>query len=240
MLILGSKQYIEVAKSYGFNNIVTAQQIHWATPSVFPGRNLMVNKYTEVIDSSSDGADVAAALIMYDPIDWALEMQVLTDVLLGSTNNTPDMKQVVPLYACNADIVYMDSHPYPRYTQGAFIHAFQCLFENYSKLKLDIDVCGKPYPLQYAWAEAMIREDAVRLAREDGVPEDTYLPVSYYGIGDNPKADIRGANNAGAHWSSVLVRTGVFRGEGNDDTDPAHLVTDDISTALDIILSRHY
>ena len=35
-----------------------------------------------------------------------------------------------------------------------------------------------------------------------------------YMIGDNPKSDIRGANNAG--WKSILVRTGVFKGETND------------------------
>jgi hypothetical protein len=32
-----------------------------------------------------------------------------------------------------------------------------------------------------------------------------------YGIGDNPHSDIHGANQAGAHWSSILVRTGVFQ-----------------------------
>lgn len=37
--------------------------------------------------------------------------------------------------------------------------------------------------------------------------------------------DIRGANNAGDHWSSVLVRTGVFTGpQDNDMNDPADLV----------------
>jgi ribonucleotide monophosphatase NagD (HAD superfamily) len=44
-------------------------------------------------------------------------------------------------------------------------------------------------------------------------------------IGDNPKSDIRGANSAG--WSSILVRTGVFKGE-NDEEDPAKYVVDNI------------
>ena len=33
---------------------------------------------------------------------------------------------------------------------------------------------------------------------------------------DNPASDVRGANAAGGPWRSVLVRTGVFHGSGND------------------------
>ena len=32
-------------------------------------------------------------------------------------------------------------------------------------------------------------------------------------VGDNPLADITGANRAGAPWWSALVRTGVWKGE---------------------------
>jgi ribonucleotide monophosphatase NagD (HAD superfamily) len=31
-----------------------------------------------------------------------------------------------------------------------------------------------------------------------------------YMIGDNPDSDIKGANKAGAHWSSILVQTGIY------------------------------
>jgi ribonucleotide monophosphatase NagD (HAD superfamily) len=34
-------------------------------------------------------------------------------------------------------------------------------------------------------------------------------------IGDNPKSDIAGANKKG--WTSILVRTGVFKGADNDE-----------------------
>jgi ribonucleotide monophosphatase NagD (HAD superfamily) len=32
-------------------------------------------------------------------------------------------------------------------------------------------------------------------------------------IGDNPEGDIEGANRKG--WVSILVRTGLFQGDGN-------------------------
>lgn len=57
-------------------------------------------------------------------------------------------------------------------------------------------------------------------------------------IGDNPAADIRGANNA--KWRSILVKTGVYHpepGQTNDEKDPAEYVVEDFEEAIDLILA---
>ena len=60
-----------------------------------------------------------------------------------------------------------------------------------------------------------------------------------YAVGDNPAADIRGANQAGDPWVSVLVRTGVFQGGGaNSESDPAHMVVTDVLAAVQAGLHR--
>ena len=51
--------------------------------------------------------------------------------------------------------------------------------------------------------------------------------TTIYGVGDNPLTDIRGANNAGKPWQSVLTRTGIFHGGLNDLKDPAHMVVEE-------------
>jgi hypothetical protein len=53
-----------------------------------------------------------------------------------------------------------------------------------------------------------------------------------YMVGDNADVDIRGANEAGEPWVSVLVRTGVFDGDGNHATHPADIVVDDVADAV--------
>ena len=35
-------------------------------------------------------------------------------------------------------------------------------------------------------------------------------------IGDNPKSDIKGANMMGEKWSSILVKSGVFKGTNDE------------------------
>ncbi len=39
-------------------------------------------------------------------------------------------------------------------------------------------------------------------------------------------------------WMSILVRTGNFRGPGNDLCDPATWVVDDIDAALQLVLEQ--
>jgi HAD superfamily hydrolase (TIGR01450 family) len=77
----------------------------------------------------------------------------------------------------------------------------------------------------------------------------TVFPAGIYMVGDNPRADVRGARRAGAPWTSVLVRTGVFGSGGgggddgrpfpdNDVTDPADVVVADVRAAVEAALHR--
>ncbi|RHY16209.1 hypothetical protein DYB36_006102 [Aphanomyces astaci] len=60
----------------------------------------------------------------------------------------------------------------------------------------------------------------------------------FYGIGDNPYSDIQGANNAGDHWTSVLVRTGIFTDVDNHQQHPADVVVDGVDDAVEWILAQ--
>ena len=82
-----------------------------------------------------------AAFILGDPYEWGLDIQILTDVMLSG----PGESQKIPLFACNADIVYNNEHPAPRYTQGAFLEAFRVLYESQANVPLEVQFCGKPF-----------------------------------------------------------------------------------------------
>ena len=55
--------------------------------------------------------------------------------------------------------------------------------------------------MSFEYAEGVLRE----LASKNGVDIS-----EIYMIGDNPKADILGANQMGEGWNSVLVQSGVY------------------------------
>lgn len=52
----------------------------------------------------------------------------------------------------------------------------------------------------------------------------------FFMVGDNPRADIRGANRI--EWASFLTQTGVHQGGVNDAENPATHVVADFQEAI--------
>lgn len=78
VLVLGKPNCLEVMKNYGFSDVVSAACLHAELPELYPMRDSI--KQSKSVNNKK--SNVAAAFIVHDPIDWALEMQVLTDCLL--------------------------------------------------------------------------------------------------------------------------------------------------------------
>jgi HAD superfamily hydrolase (TIGR01456 family) len=264
LVIGGEPRCLEVAHCYGFNEACSVEQVHAENPTMYPLRKPSTNQS----QSSDPSAPVEAVMVFHDPVDWGLEMQAICDALAPSqlvqhpSLATPENRARghIPLYVSNADIAYATEHPYPRFTQGAFATALKHLYEVHHKQPLHIEYCGKPYDVQYKYATQVLHQQAQHLGLT-GVAHDTrhrrcsdehHLPETqseqqtpqssqavYFGVGDNPLSDIRGANNAGPQWRSILVRTGMFsdRSAANDATDPAHYVCESIVEAVDIIVA---
>lgn len=79
---------------------------------------------------------------------------------------------------------------------------------------------GKPHRATYEYAEKILNSL---------LPENAKLQ-RVFAVGDNPSADIAGANAYG--WTSILVKTGIFDGNGNSSEFPANLVCEDIEEAV--------
>ena len=207
VLIIGSEHSLDVAKHYGFTHPVSPRQLLAESPTTF--KQIVVNSVLPVDDKTGKERDVHAAFILGDPFEWGLDIQILTDVMLPPPGDT-EKKQRIPLYACNADIVYNNEHAYPRYTQGAFVEAFRALYERHFTLSdgigaLEVEFCGKPFGITYRKVEDMLRMQAARL----GIG----MPHKLVAIGDSPHSDIKGANLQNPPYMSILLRTGVWNGD---------------------------
>ena len=244
LVIGGEPRCVEVAKSYGFEKAVSVADLHAENKNIYPLRESpSLSDDTTYFTKEA----VEAVLVFHDPVDWGLEMQIMSDLLsptysacLASAENRK--RGHIPVYVSNADIVYTTEYPIPRFTQGAFVSAFKHLYESYHHQPLHINYCGKPYPVQYHYAQQMLALEAQRLEKaHSNEADDSFNPINavYFGVGDNPKSDIRGANHAGSDWKSILVRTGVFndRSAANDAEDPAAFVVEDIAAAVDVIVN---
>jgi ribonucleotide monophosphatase NagD (HAD superfamily) len=72
---------------------------------------------------------------------------------------------------------------------------------------------GKPEKKAFKFVEEELRR---RINQEE---------LCFFMVGDNPRADICGANRA--EWASFLTQTGVHHGDQNDITNPATVVVQD-------------
>lgn len=117
---------------------------------------------------------------------------------------------------------------------------------------LTYSLLGKPFKATYDFTELQLQTQQN--------PDSSLETI--YAIGDNPvsgslsffslsllflffiflttkraKKDIQGANNAGARWFSILVRSGCFVGD-NHPIYPAKHVCDNVLDAIHFILER--
>ncbi len=177
---------------------------------------------------------IAAAFVFNDPRDWALDIQLLADVLqaqrgfLGTFDPASLSGRAKPdatrLFFSNSDMLWATTYHLPRFGQGAFVAALAGVWaqlvgpgqpsllapENGRATRL-----GKPHAATYRFAERQLLRYRTALLQAHGGATDTETPLrTVYMVGDNPDSDIAGANQfASAHgtdWCSVLVETGVY------------------------------
>ena len=218
-LILGCREEISVAKSYGFQKIISPQQLAAQHPSAYENWGRILKAEPDPFQLEP----IEAIIIMHDPIDYHLELQICVDVLRGRYPRVSrDTFKQPKIYNSNDDLEFSSHFPYPRLAQGVFLHCLELIHNKCPNAlgPLEIIRYGKPHSITFKYCERQLGQS----------------PKRFYMIGDNPAADIRGANNAGEHWTSVLVKTGVFpSSEINSVHDPADIVANDVKRAIEII-----
>ncbi|XP_004307430.1 PREDICTED: uncharacterized protein YKR070W-like isoform X2 [Fragaria vesca subsp. vesca] len=184
---------------------------------------------------------VSAAFVVSDPVDWGRDIQVLCDIL--RSGGIPGWKNgnQPPLYFAADDLEYQAAFPSQRLGMGAFRIALESIFNRIHHSTLEYVSFGKPNPFVFKNSEALLAE--FRPSQYDDHITNSGCSHSHgfrtlYMIGDNPLVDVKGAQQAGHPWFSILTRTGVFKGKDNHKEFPADMVVDTVEEAVDFILKR--
>lgn len=244
----------DIVRGYGYANVRTIAEYSAALPHLNPLKHAGVGAAGPPGDDADDASvawarqPVAAIFLVETPADWHDDLQVMVDVL-RSADGVPGScvargaaaRPAVKFYCCNFDFFFAAEHPLPRFGPGAFLTALRALYAAATGgRELQVIAHGKPHRPAYVVAEHKLARRAAALAA--GAGSGAPPPFKHiYAIGDNPASDVRGANGAGGAWRSILVRSGVWNGEGkdNDDADPAHFVCADVGEAVALILEAN-
>lgn len=228
-----------IAEAYGFSRVVIPADILAAHPAVWPFDPLMKDVYARQArplprrivtpdvageDRSRLGLKIDAVFVFNDPRDWALDIQLIVDLLLSEegylgthSRRNGDVNRPgcgwqghgqPPLYFSNADLFWSTGFHLPRFGQGAFQAAVAGVWRRVTGgHELQRKVLGKPYRETYRFAEQVLtahRHEMLRRAAaggallSEGAAQAGHEPPpplrSVYMVGDNPESDIAGAN----------------------------------------------
>jgi HAD superfamily hydrolase (TIGR01456 family) len=240
ILVLGLKEtdVAAVAHEYGFEDVLTIAQLAARHPDLVPhlqhestGGEAMEQRRQPQHETAAQAAaavsssltSISAVFVMHDPVQWYRDAQILLDVLTAGASPPP-------LFFTNPDFLFSGQAASPRLAQGAFRVCIAALYEQMTGRPLPYRLMGKPESVSFQWAEKMLAARAEALGFTGGVHRR-------YMIGDNPRADIRGANRAGPGWVSVLVKTGTIAASDDPQDRPQH-VADNVLEAVKWILQR--
>lgn len=205
-----------------------------------------------------DALKIDAIFVFNDPRDWALDSQIIMDLMmseggvLGSlshkngANAAPNggwqQHEQPALYFSNPDVFWATTYHQPRLGQGAFQAALAGIWHKITDGQmLQSKTIGKPFRETYEYAERVLNSHRQEVLVRGGHGGETLPELCHvYMVGDNPESDIRGANEyqspLGTYWQSVLVRTGVWRPSPGKTTGPVRyepkIIVDDVKAAV--------
>ncbi|NP_001315451.1 haloacid dehalogenase-like hydrolase domain-containing 5 [Danio rerio] len=190
VLVSGQGPVVEVAHNVGFKNVVTIDMLREAYPLLDVVDHHRRPKDT--IPQTKDLPHIDAVILFGEPIRWETNLQLIVDVLL--TNGRPGNPVTslhyphIPVLACNMDLLWMAEAKNPRFGHGMFLVCLESIYKKITGCELKYEaLIGKPSVVTYNYAELLIREQAEKLGWTRPVQR-------LYAIGDNPMADIYGAN----------------------------------------------
>ena len=271
VLVLGGEgnQCRDVAEGYGFTQVITPADLITAYPSLWPIANhsLYTAHARPIPHRLGRPLRIGAILVFHDPRDWALDIQIVIDLLLSEQgvlgtvsprNGNPKLPNYgwqqdgqPTLYFSNPDLLWASDYHLDRLGQGGFRQSLEAVFgavvASMSTQELVFmmkrELFGKPTSRTFAFAEQKLQAYRQTLLASRGEANDVQPPrlEKVYMVGDNPASDIAGANlfksPSGTAWDSILVKTGVYKSGTTPQCEPKALVPD-VSAAVQWALKK--
>ena len=200
---------------YGFTNVITPADLITTFPTLWPfASHKSYSSYGRMLEhrtvAARDGKHdaktmkVDAILVFNDPRDWALDTQIILDLLMShegylgsisSKNATPSLPNEgwqqdgqPTLYFSNPDVFWAAAYHLPRMGQGAFREAFRGLWNAVTGgvetgVSLEMQMFGKPFQGTYEFAERRLQTHRDKLLEISGASNTQSKLKKVYMIG---------------------------------------------------------
>lgn len=145
VLVLGCRDVLGVARSYGLRRAVTAPMLAADDPTRYPFHATPRLPLDPSVYGPPD-EPFGAVMTLHDPTDYA-DLQLALDVLRGGwPYGSGGSTQTIPYYISNNDLLFAGVYPVPRLAGGSFTVALSALWGAVTGggTPLAVTVYGKP------------------------------------------------------------------------------------------------
>ncbi|KAJ8262041.1 hypothetical protein GJAV_G00161410 [Gymnothorax javanicus] len=227
VLVSGQGPVLELAQNLGFQNVITVDMLREAYPLLDVVDHHRRPK--DMVTKTKDVPPIEAVILFGEPIRWETNLQLIVDVLLTNGNPWNPVPSVnyphIPVVACNMDLMWMAEAKNPRFGHGMFLVCLESIYKKITGCELKYDaLIGKPSVVTYDYAELLIQQQADSLGWVEPVER-------LYAIGDNPMADIYGANLYNRYLQTswqAQAQAQVKGGLGQAGRVPQHEAVDEV------------
>ena len=163
-LIAGQGPIVEIAKYLGFKSVITVDDLR----QYYPHLDVVDHKrrtFAPCVLGSRYFPHIEAIILFGESVRWETNLQLMIDVIMcnGKLDQPPKKfpKQILPILACNTDMVWMAEAAMPRFGHGTFLHCLEQIYQKLSGNELKYEaVIGKPSEITYVYAERMLKQHA--------------------------------------------------------------------------------
>ena len=131
----------------------------------------------------------------------------------------------LPIYNACSDFFYVGQHHHPRLGAGSFKHVLENVYSHIHSNELKQVLYGKPMRTSFDYVTRLLEKQKESFGHTNPLQ-------TLYMVGDNPDTDIKGANDAGGRWKSILTETGIYQ---SGDPHTAHHVRPSIANLVDYL-----
>lgn len=216
VLVSGQGPVEEVAHNLGFEDVVTIDVLREAYPLLDVVDHDRRPKNT--VPPTKGLRKIDAVILFGEPVRWETNLQLIIDVLLTNGNPDNNWNRIpyphIPVLACNMDLLWMAEAKNPRFGHGMFLVCLENLYKKITGYDLKYEaLIGKPSVVTYNYAELLIQQQAQKLCWNTPVKR-------LYAIGDNPMADIYGANLYNRYLQTAHSAKEQIQLKGGVDSSP--------------------
>lgn len=233
----------EVAKGYGFKDVITPGDIIKDNQHTTPFRKLTEEEFNKSVARNYGEIEIEAIFVFADSRDWAGDQQIILDLCmskkgrLGTRSETFD--EGPPVFFAHNDVIWATSHSFARIGMGALRASLEAMFKAITGKELKTIAFGKPQMGTFEFATRLLQQWRKDTHGIDKPPNTVYF------VGDTPESDIRGTNEFDASerstcdWFSILVKTGVYK-EGTEPRFKPKATVANVLEAVQYGMQREY